>query len=60
MKDFDDQYDKLFAAPKTWNALEKEIWNDAIEAVIKLINSNKYYDRAACTIEDEIRELKNE
>ena len=37
---------------------EDRIWNEAIEAVVKLINDNNNYDVTACAMKDEIRRLR--
>ena len=52
--------DRQYAIELLSKAMEyqNDIWNDAIEACIKILDSNENYDRAACTMVEEIKGLK--
>lgn len=57
LADMSDEEFLIFVSRDT-SEMSKIVWNRAIEAVIKLINDDKYYDTLACVMEDEIRSLK--
>ena len=52
--------DREYAITLLEKAMEyqNDIWNDAIEEVIKILDNNENYDRAACTLIEEIKGLK--